>query len=147
MSRKEQQDVIPLFMTQVKGKLQPAIPKVTEGKDSYKVSTFISSIAVEVETAVDELTAGKRAGEMTLAAYVLLESLHRTGLQNLADVIMDSPEALRQAALCCAIGLEAGRQIPEEVKIVTAESASDIGLRDLTNKHDEKEDVEPPTGD
>jgi len=115
----EKHDLVPLFSCQVGSDTQPALPTVKQDGEECLPSSLISSVAEEISDEVGQLLAGERAGELTIAAYILLESLHRASLQSVATSLLSEPTLLRQAALYCAIGLAAGRRVPEEVEIGT----------------------------
>ena len=134
-------DVIPLFKhMNASGQLVPAIPKIVDEEETYEVSSFITLIAKELDGIVKDLLAGGRAGEHTVALYLLLECLHRAGQAELADIILESSDDQRRFSTVFAIGMNAGRRFPEGVSFETEDAESDISLRDLTAKRDNKED-------
>jgi pentatricopeptide repeat protein len=79
-------------------------------------------------------------GELTVSAYILLESLCKVGMVKMAESLLNEPTTLFHSALCCAIGIRAGMTIPEGAKFETTTSDSDFGIRDITGKEDESSD-------
>ena len=133
----------PIFMYTEDGKKVPVAPKIMDGSDEYVPDAFIVSISKALDRQVDELTTGKRMGELTVAAYLLMESLHRTGLTQFVENLQETPMLMYQCALACAIGMNAGKQIPEEVKIGTTSCSDSINLREIASTGGEGEDDSP----
>ena len=81
------QDLMPLFLFKEKeeDELKPAGAIITAGEDEYKASSFIGNIAEAIQDEVESVVSGKEMGELTVAAYILLESLHRVGMVKVAD--------------------------------------------------------------
>lgn len=127
-------EVVPLFVIVENGEAKGVLPRVTDGKSVYKTNNLITDIGRATEDDVRELVAGDRGGEITVAAYVLMESLLRAGLNSQAATLIGTPSMLQQAALWCAIGMQAGRQIPEGVRFETATTSTDPRLRDLAEE-------------
>jgi hypothetical protein len=140
--KKMKADLIPLFALRddVHGTV-PITPTIMAGGTQYKPSSYIESVAKEIEPAISELAENKRLGYMTVAAYILLETLARAGLTSIVDSLLDNPEAIYQASLFVSIGMLAGEQMPAEVEIGTETSDSvaslrSIALRDGTDNTD-----------
>jgi hypothetical protein len=132
------QDLMPLFLFKKAGKdeMKQAGAIITAGGESYKASSFISNIGEAIQDEVKELVKGGEIGELTVAAYILLEALHRAGLVKTADTLLGDPNQLFQTAVCTAIGIRAGMIIPEDTKFETTTNDIDISLRNLSKNED-----------
>ncbi len=124
-------DLIPLFAIKDASGTSPIVPTIMAGKVQYKPSSYIESVVKEIEPIIIELAENKRLGYMTVASYILLETLTRVGLAHIVDSLLDNPEATYQAALFVSIGMLAGEQMPTEVEIGTETSDSSVSLRSL----------------
>jgi hypothetical protein len=134
------QDLIPLFLTRGEnGEIQKCGVAITVNGETYKASSFIGKIAESIEEEVEALISAKETGELTVAAYLLLESLHRAGMVKTADTLLSDPTALSQSATCFAIGMRAGMIIPEGVQFETQTTDSDISVRNITTGEDEED--------
>jgi hypothetical protein len=124
-------NIRPLFSIVENGRMVPVVPEVKSGSTTYQAEDFILALAKAIETDAKALYSGdsQRGGELTLGAYILLETLHRVGLADLAGSIMTTPTALEQAALFFQLGLHTGRRIPEEVTIGTKKAPSGPSVR------------------
>lgn len=136
------QDLMPLFLFKEKDakEFKQAGAVISANGESYKASSFIGSVAEAIESDVDSIVKGKEMGELTVAAYMLLESLHRVGMVKVVDGLLSEPQHLFHSALCAAIGMRAGMMIPEGARFETTTSDSDLSIRDLTDTDGEGED-------
>ena len=136
------QDLMPLFLFKEKeeDELKPAGAIITAGEDEYKASSFIGNIAEAIQDEVESVVSGKEMGELTVAAYILLESLHRVGMVKVADHLLSEPTNLFHSAICCAIGIRAGITIPEGTQFETTTSNSGLSIRDVTSNESKDED-------
>lgn len=128
------QDLMPLFLFKEKNEedLKQAGAVITVDGEAYKASSFISNIAEAIEDQVDAIISGEEMGELTVAAYMLLESLHRAGMASMAEALLSDPTRLFSAAYYTAIGIRAGMIIPEGARFETITTKSDLSIRDLT---------------
>ena len=128
------QDLMPLFLFKEKGEeeLKQAGAIITANGEAYKASSFISNIAEAIEDEVEAVMNGDEMGELTVAAYILLESLHRAGMAKVASNLLSEPTSIFHSALCCAIGMRAGMMIPEGAQFETTANDSDLSIREIT---------------
>jgi len=129
-------DLMPIFALTEDGELKAASAVIRSGEDHYKASSFIASVAEAIEDEVKALTEGKEVGELTVSGSILLESLHRAGLQKTAELLLESPPIMLQASIYCAIGLRAGMNVPEGVVFETVTSDSNLDLRKTADPED-----------
>ena len=130
------QDLMPLFLFKEKGEeeFKQAGAIITANGEAYKASSFIESVVEAIQDDVEAIVRGKEMGELTVAAYMLLESLHRVGMAKMSDKLLTDPSTLFHSAMCTAIGMRAGMMIPDGAQFETTTSDSDISIRDLTEE-------------
>lgn len=129
-------DLIPLFTFRDKdGSPRFAEATVKREGETYVASSFISQVAEAIEEEAKALSAGKKMGELTIAAHLLLEILHKVGMQKTAEELLESPQDLIKATMWCAFGLRAGMQIPDGIAFETEET-SNLSLREITGYQD-----------
>ncbi len=130
------QDLMPLFLFKEKGdeKLKQAGAVITAGGEAYKASSFISNVSEVIQEEIDSVVQGKEMGELTIAAYILLETLHRVGMAKVADDLLSNPSGLFHSAICTAIGIRAGMAVPDGVQFETTTNDSNFGIRNLTEE-------------
>ena len=134
------QDLVPLFTLKLPGEseLKEVRTAIIADGQSYKASSLIEEVSRKIEDNIQSIIRGEEMGELTVAAYILLESLHRAGIVSVADDLLEAPQQLFHSALCTAIGIRAGMQIPEDLKFETITSDSGSSVRDLATEEDEE---------
>ena len=119
----------PIFRLEDKdGKFEDVVPRVTLDNQEIDVSEYIESLSSIIQSEVNDLVMNQKLGDMTISAYVLLDTLARLGKTELSKSVQENPALLRQASLLVAIGMIAGAHIPEGVKVETETIESTINL-------------------
>lgn len=140
-------DILPLFTVLTKdGEVKRVVPKVTDGKQTFKAGKMISNLAKAIEGKVKEIAQGDDVGMLTIGAYVLMETLMRSGQGSQVTLLQANQSILQQAAFFTAIGILAGREIPEGVRFETATADGDINLRELPKRTNREKDESPSSG-
>ncbi len=136
-------DLLPLFLKKNEdGELEYCGVVITVDGECYKPSSFIGQIAESIEEDVEGLVTAKEMGELTVSAYLLLESLHRAGLVKTSNALLMDTSTLLQSATCFAIGMKAGMVLGDlgDVNFETTRSDSNLSIRDVTTNEDEDSD-------
>jgi len=131
-----QQDLVPLFLFKEadSNEMKQAGVIVTANGETYKASSLVGNIAKAIQSDIEALVQAKEMGELTIAAYTLLESLHRVGMVKTADQLLSEPSSLFHSTLCTAIGMRAGMMIPEGARFETTTSDSSLSIRNITEE-------------
>lgn len=130
-------DIIPLFSAIREEEECKVIPVVRDHTGRLgKTEKLISDLAKEIEEDARNLASGEDGALMTIGGYVLLETFLRLGLGSQVDAIKKSTAVLQQASLFCAIGMLAGRELPEGTIFETKYSSGDTSLRKLEEQED-----------
>lgn len=130
------QDLMPLFLSEDKdsGELKPAGVIVKDDEEAYQASAIVEEKTEEIKTKIEGIIKGKEVGELTFAAYILLETLHKIGMVQIAEALLSDPSGLFYSALYCAVGMRAGMTLPTEVQFETTTSDGNLSIRDFTNE-------------
>lgn len=124
------EELVPIFsLKSADGTLTKISPTVEVDGKSYKPASFVEGIAEEIAPQVKSIVEGEVLEQVTIAGYILLESLIRAGQVGMVEMIFSNPQLLYQASIFCSIGMTAGGIVPEGVKIGTKNSEGSLGLR------------------
>lgn len=113
--------ILPLFLMKNGSQYSKVTPKITAGGTEYEVSKFIKLLSDRFSSEPERLEK-KDPGFLTVAAYIMLEILHRTNpglsIDDLTSLSgKDGTITLQQAAILFAVGMKVGQSLPEGTEI------------------------------
>jgi hypothetical protein len=128
----------PLFVLKdKKGKVRPVDVAISEGGTFYEPNSFISEVVEEIEEDVDDIVTGKSIAKISVAGYILLEALHRSGNTEIVKTLLSSTGDLFHASVYCAIGMESGARIDNRTEFSTVQSEGNSSIWDFSSREGE----------